>query len=125
REERGEGLRDVLAVPGERDLAARRLLGHLLERLAADEVVVELHERAVADLVRRDVVVLDVVRGEAAGETARRLVARGRQPLAVGLHALVRVDGRQRRGNPARLERVRGISARADLTHAELAAGLD
>jgi hypothetical protein len=33
---------DVVAVPGERHLAARRLGAHRLERLAADEVVVEL-----------------------------------------------------------------------------------
>ena len=52
---------DVVAVPGERDLLPRRVGGHLLERLAADEVVVELDERPVAELVRRQVVVLDVV----------------------------------------------------------------
>ena len=34
---------------------------HRLQRLAADEVVVELHEAAVAEVVRRQVVVGDVV----------------------------------------------------------------
>ena len=67
---------DVVGVPGERDLAAMRLAGDLLERFAADEVVVELDERAVADLVRRHVVVLDVVRDEAAADRAGGLVAR-------------------------------------------------
>src|SRR5215470_4973620 len=97
----------IFAVPRERDLLAMRLLRDLLERLAADELVVELNERPVADLVRRDVVVLDVLRDVAAGETAGGFVAPRGQPFAVRLHALVRVDGRQRRRNPARLERVR------------------
>ena len=55
-------LRNVLAVPSERDLLALRLLRELLECLAADELVIELHERAVAQVERREVVVLDVVR---------------------------------------------------------------
>src|SRR5262245_56260305 len=125
REHRREHLRDVVAVPGKRDLAAMRLVRHLLERLAADELVVELHERTVADLVRRDVVVLDVLRHEAAGERAAGLVAVRGQPLTVRLHALVGVDGGQRRRNPAGLQSVRGVRARADLPHAELLAGLD
>ncbi len=40
--------------------------GDLLERLAPDEVVVELDERTVAELVGRRVVVLDLVGDEAA-----------------------------------------------------------
>ena len=100
-------------------------LGRLLERLAADEVVVELHERAVAELVRRDVVVLDVVGDEAAADGAGGLVAVRRQPLAILLHLLAGVDRRQRRGNPARFERVGGIGARTDRHDAELFAGLE
>ena len=61
----------------------RSRLAHRLERLAADEVVVELDERAVAEIVRRQVVVADVVGGEAAAERAGGLVAVRRQPLAV------------------------------------------
>ena len=69
-------LAHVVAVPRERDLLPRRLLRELLERLAADELVVELHERAVAQVVRREVIVLDLLRDEAAAERRHRLVAR-------------------------------------------------
>ena len=111
-------------MPGEGHLLAMRLAGDLLQRLAADEVVVELHERAVAELVRRQVVILDVVRHEAAADRASGFVARRRQPLAVLLHLVAGVDRGQRRGNPTRLERVAGVGARADLHQAEIAARL-
>ena len=74
---RGEDLRDVLVIPGERHLLALRVGLDLLERVAADEVVVELHELAVAELPRVQVVVLDVVRDEAPGERVVGLVAVG------------------------------------------------
>src|SRR6476619_3387468 len=74
--------RHVLAVPRERDLSPCRRL-HLLERFPTDEVVVELHEAAVAELVRSQVVVLDVVRCAAAAERPCSLVPVGRAPLAV------------------------------------------
>ena len=45
-----------------------------------------------------------------------------RQPLAVLLHLLAGVDGRQRRRNPAGLQRVGGVGARADLNQAEVLA---
>ena len=80
--------------------------------------MVELHERAVADVVRRNVVVLDVLRQVAATQRAGSLIARGWQPLAEGLHLLARVHCRQRRGNPARFQRVGGIGARTDLMQA-------
>src|SRR5690606_32773642 len=124
-QQRAEDLRDIVRVPREGHLLAVRLVRDLLERFAADEVVVELHERAVADLVRSDVVILDVVRYEAPGETARAFVAVGRQPLAIRLQLVARVDGRQRRRNPARLERVRRVGARADLMEPEVLPGLD
>ena len=54
--------RDVLVVERQRDLLAVLVLRHPLERLAADEVVVELDDAAVADVPRREVVVLDVCR---------------------------------------------------------------
>ena len=121
-EERGEDLRHVLAVPGEGHLVLVRLLGQLLERLAPGEVVVELHERTVAQVVRSRVVVLDPVRHEAAGDGTGGLVAVGRQPLAILLHALAAVHGRQRGGNPAGLQGVGGVGARTDRRQAELAA---
>ena len=96
------------------------------QRLAADEVVVELHERAVADVPRRQVVVLDVARRRSCRRSRPCLVAVGRQPLAVGLHRLVAgVDRRQRRRDPARFQRVRRIGAAADQAQAEVLAGLD
>src|SRR5690606_17668209 len=124
-EQRGKHLRDVLRIPREGDLLAVRLVVNRLERLTADEAVIELHERTVADVVRRDVVILDVVRHEAAGERARGLVAVFLPPLAVRLQLLAGVDRGQRRRNPAGLERVRRVSARADLTQAELRTGRD
>ena len=124
-EHRPDRLGDVVAVPGERHLLALRVERHLLDGLAADEVVVELDVRAVAEVVRRQVVVLDVVRVEAAAERARALVPGGRQPLAVRLHLVAREDRRERAGDPPRLERVRGVHARADLPQPELLAGLD
>ncbi len=44
-------------------------------------------------------------------------------PLAVGLHALVRVHGRQRRRHPAGFQRVRRIGARTHRHQAEFLAG--
>ena len=111
-----EDLRHILAVPREGHLLAMRFVGDLLQRFAADEVVVELHERPVAQLIGRHVVVFDVRRTEAAGQSAGAFVARCRQPFAICLHLVARVDGRQRRRNPARFQRVRGISSGADRT---------
>ena len=98
----GQQLGQVVGVPLQRDLAALRVLVQGLERVTADEVVVELHERAVTELPRVGVVVLDVVGDEAAGDGVGRLVAVGAEPLAVGTQFLAGVDGRQRRGDPAR-----------------------
>ena len=78
----------------------------LLERLAADEVVVELHERPVAELPRVQVVVLDVVRHEAAGERAGGLVAVGGRATRGTSQLLAGVDRRQRGRDPAGLQRV-------------------
>ena len=52
-----------------------RTVGDLLQRLSADEVVIELHERPIAQLVRRQVVVFDVIRIEATGQTAGPFIA--------------------------------------------------
>ncbi len=51
---------NVGRVPHERDLLPMVVACRLLERLAADEVVVELDHIAVPELPRREVVVLDV-----------------------------------------------------------------
>src|SRR5581483_7532994 len=123
-EERPDRASDVLAVPGECHLPPRRL-AHRLERIAAGEVVVVLDERAVTEVPRSRVVVLDVVRVEAAAERAGRFVPVAGQPLAVGLHLLAGEDGGERAGDPSRLERVRCVDAGADLAEPELLAGLD
>src|ERR1700761_4621334 len=124
-EQRGGDLACVLAVPGQRHLAALRGLVERLERLAADEVVVEPHHVAVAELVGREVGVLDVARHEAAAERAgEALVADGREPLAVRLELLAGVNRGQRRGDPAGLQRVRGVGAGPNRHDAELLAGV-
>ena len=51
---------NVLVVEGQRDLDAMVAVGHRLERVASDEVVVELHVAPVAEVPRREVVVLDL-----------------------------------------------------------------
>jgi hypothetical protein len=53
------------------------------------------------------------------------LVAGSRQPLAVLLHLLAGVDGRQRRRNPAGLQGVRGIGARTDRHQTEFFAACE
>src|SRR3954452_325976 len=120
-----EELGEVVGVPLQGDLAALRVLVHGLEGVTADEVVVELDERAVPEVPRVGVVVLDVVGHEAAGDGVGRLVAVRPQPLPVGTHLLAGVDGRQRRGDPPGLEGVGRVCPRADGLQAELPAGLE
>ena len=118
--------RHVLRVPFEGHLAPVRAASDLLERRPADEIAVELDVEAVAQVVGRAVIVLDIVRDEGAADRARRLVAVRRHPSPVRRLGLAAgVDRRERRGNPARFERVRGISAAADLGQAEAFARLD
>src|SRR5580765_3663607 len=88
------GSHHVCGVERERDLLAMRTPGALLECLAADEIVIELDVRSVAELPRREVVVLDVRRIEAAADRRVRLVTIGREPLPIGLHPVARIDGR-------------------------------
>src|SRR3954469_4526950 len=52
----------VLAIPRKSHFLTVRLAGYLLQGLAADEIVIELHERAVTQLVGSQVIVLDVIR---------------------------------------------------------------
>src|SRR5437879_13444700 len=89
------------------------------------EVAIEADERAVAQLPRVEVVVLDVVGHEAAADRAGGLVAVGTEPLAIGLELLARIDRRQRRRNPARFQSVRAVSAAPAGQHATLLAGLE
>src|SRR5919106_2321424 len=122
-EERAHRADDVVGVPAERHLMPGRL--HLPERVPADEVMVELHKRPVAEIPRGQVVVLDVVGHEAASERACCLVPIGGKPLAVRLHLLAREDGGERGRDPAGLERVRCVGARSDLPQPEVATSLD
>src|SRR5690606_41115649 len=97
----------------------------LFQRLTANEIVVELDESAVADFVGRDIVVFDAVRGEAAADGAGRLVAVSAEPFAERLHFRIGVDSRKRGGDPAGLERVGGVSTRANGHDAELFTGVE
>ena len=87
--------------------------------------MVELDEAAVAQFPRVEVVVLDLVRHERAADRTGRLVAVRAQPFAEALELLAGVDRGQRRGNPARFERVRRIGAAATLDQPEFLARLD
>src|SRR4029078_12839625 len=93
------------------------------ESVPPDEGGVELDVVPVAEVPGREVVVLDPRGGEAAADRGRALVAVRREPFPACLEALARVDGRQRTGDPARLERVRRVGATADLPEPELLAG--
>ena len=94
-------------------------------RASSDEIVLELDERPVPQVVRREVVGRDVVGDEAAAERAGALVAVGGEPLAVSLQLVAGEDRWERARDPTRLERVRRVRARADLTQAEVPAGVD
>ncbi len=101
-----------------------RLIGDLLQRFPANEVMIELDERAIPQLVRRNVIVLDVVGVVTAAERTRAFVTFGRQPLAVRFHLVPGVHGRQRRGNPARFECIGRICPGAHQAHAIVFADL-
>ena len=118
-------LRDVLAVPRQRDLLPLRLVAHLLERLAPDEVVVELHERPVAEVVRRRGSSRRCRRSSSCRRASRCPRSLRRQPLAVRLHLVAGEHRRERGRDPARLERVRRVDARADLLEPEVLPGLE
>src|SRR5207244_12448355 len=120
-----ESLESVVAVAGKRRSVAMRPLRLSLQRLASDEVVIEPDEWPVAEGVRGEIVILDVGGLEAAADRCRALVSARRQPLAVLLHPLAREHRWQRRGNPAGLERVARVGARADLHQTEVASRLE
>ena len=75
-EHRPDRGRDVVVVERERDLLPVLAVGHPLERLPPDEVVVELDVAAVAEIPGREVVVLDVV----ATRSCRRSTPSPRSP---------------------------------------------
>src|SRR5699024_4511621 len=75
--------------------------GDLLEGRAADEVVIELHSAPIPDVIGSVVEVLDVLRGETAGQRAH---PRSGKPLEVLCHTLTREDRRRRRRTPRRLQ---------------------
>src|SRR5689334_24504364 len=87
--------------------------------------MVEADERAVAELERIEVAVLDVPGYETAADRAGGLVAVRTEPLAIVPELLARVDRRQRRWYPAGLQRVRRIGAAAAGHQTELVAGLE
>ncbi len=86
----------------------------LLERLSPDEVMVELDHVAVAELLRPEVVVLDVGCIEAAADRPRHLFAGRRQPLTEGTERFAGEDGRHRPRDPAQLECVGEVGERPD-----------
>src|SRR4029077_13241843 len=83
------------------------------QHFAAVKLMVEFHEGAVTQLPRRQVVILDLVGDEAPANRAGGLVAVAAQPLPAGPELVARVNRRERRGNPARLQRVRRIGTAA------------
>ena len=121
--QRADGQREVLGVPHQRHLdpvPGRLFPGRdAFQRLAAEEVMIEPDGAAVADVVRRHVVVGDVGGVHAAAQRAER----GRvQPLPVPSH-LRAEDGGHRRRDPARLEVRRGVGLGARPHEPELLAG--
>jgi EmrB/QacA subfamily drug resistance transporter len=121
----GENLGHVVAVPEQPDLAPVRLRGQDLERVAADELVVELDHLPVAEVPWRDVQVLGPLGHVASGQGQVPLEAPGRQPLTECLHLRAGVDGGHGVGDPAGLGRHRGVSAGAHLAQAVGRAGLE
>ena len=93
-----------------------------LQRIGADEIMVELHERAIAQFARVEVVILDAVANEGTADGTGCFVAVGTQPFAVIGQLVAGVDRRQRAWDPAGFQRVRRIGARTDGDQAEFLA---
>src|ERR1039458_10010825 len=60
--------RYILVVQRQRDLFAMSAVRYLLERFAADEVMIEFDKGAVAHIPRREIIVFDILRIEAAAD---------------------------------------------------------
>ncbi len=71
------------------------------QRVAADEVMVEIYDMAVAEIIGRQVIVLHVVGHHAAAQRGAGFETIGRQPLTVRLHFFPGVDGGKLRRDPA------------------------
>jgi hypothetical protein len=119
--QRPEGEGEVIGVPHERDLDAVFPGRDPLQRRAAEEVVVELDGAAVADVVRRDVVVGDVGGVHAAAQGPERGCVQP-APVPVRLRAEDRRDGGR---DPTRLQVRRGVGLGPRPHQAELRPGLE
>ena len=102
---------DIVRVPDQRHLDPCGLLRDALERLPAEEVVVEGDAAAVTEVVGRDVVVLDPLGGEASGQGSG---AGCGKPVEVPFRVGPGEDGRQGRGNPRGFEIRRGVRLGSD-----------
>src|SRR5438552_12632464 len=87
--------------------------------------MVELNDMSVAELVRRQIVIFDVIGGEAASKRRFGFIALSRQPLAVSLHFVARINRRHRRWNPAGFKSVGGICPSTNLSKTEFLSGFD
>src|SRR5690606_39616643 len=109
----------VVRAPLERDLLALNRRIDLLQRVGADEIVVELHERAVAQLPRVEIVVFDRLADERTADRAGGFIAVGTEPFAVVLELVAGVERRQRAGDPAGVPRGRRVRERTGGAQAE------
>src|SRR5580693_4127644 len=92
--QRTDGEGEVVGVPHQRHLRPVLLGRDAFQRPAAEEVVIELDAAAVADVIRRDVVVGDVAGVHAAAERAERARV---EPLTVTSHLRAEDGGHRRR----------------------------
>src|SRR5262245_27720430 len=79
--------------------------------------MVEFDEGPIAKVVRRQVVIRDVIGVETASEGCHSFVARRAQPLTVSLQLFTGINRWNRRRNPTRFEARRWVSSRADLSN--------
>src|SRR5690606_19967772 len=115
----------VLGIPLQRDLTTMRPILHGLKGLATDEIVVEVDDAGVVEVPRREIIILDVLRDEAAADRRIRLERVAREPLAIGLHVLAGIDCLQWRRDPAGFHCAGAIGAAADELQTELGTGFD
>lgn len=94
-----DDLLDVFLVPFQGDLLPLHGRIDLLQRVGADEVVVELDERAIAQFPRVQVIVFDLFADEGTADGAGCFIAVGTEPFAVILQLVAGVDRRQRGGS--------------------------
>src|ERR1700757_2648996 len=90
-----EDLGDILGVPSEGHFLALGLVRDFLKGFSSDKIMVELDEGPVAEFVRRQIVVFDVIGIETAANGTCALVTPRGQPLPVSLHLFACIDGRK------------------------------